>query len=129
MGKCTLLVDVLKSQLYIFKSQLYIFKSQLYIFKSQLYIFKSQLYIFKSQLNPYQDMSENNAAKNRQVTFAENSLFYRSLLQKRPNILRSLLIHATPYRAAIELTFENRSTVYFPFPDSKRFMNVFQIII
>ena len=34
-----------------------------------------------------------------------------------------------PFQVAIELTFENRSTVYFPFPDSKRFMNVFQIIM
>ena len=32
-----------------------------------------------------------------QVAFAEYSLFYRSLLQKRPMILRSLLIVATPY--------------------------------
>ena len=46
---------------------------------------------------PYQDMSENNAAKNRQVSFAEYRLFCRSLLQKRPMILGSLLIVATPY--------------------------------
>jgi len=32
-----------------------------------------------------------------QVSFAESSLFYRALLQKRPIILRSLLIVATPY--------------------------------
>ena len=32
-----------------------------------------------------------------QVSFAEYSLFYRDLLQKRPIILRSLLIVATPY--------------------------------
>ena len=32
-----------------------------------------------------------------QVSFAEHSLFYRALLQKRPIILRSLLIVATPY--------------------------------
>jgi len=31
------------------------------------------------------------------VSFAEYSLFYRALLQKRPVILRSLLIAATPY--------------------------------
>jgi len=31
------------------------------------------------------------------VSFAECSLFYRALLQKRPIILRSLLIEATPY--------------------------------
>jgi len=31
------------------------------------------------------------------VSFAEYSLFYRSLLQKRPITLRSLLIEATPY--------------------------------
>jgi len=32
-----------------------------------------------------------------QVSFAEYSLFYRALLQRRPVILRSLLIVATPY--------------------------------
>jgi len=32
-----------------------------------------------------------------QVSFAEYRLFYRALLQKRPIILRSLLIEATPY--------------------------------
>jgi len=32
-----------------------------------------------------------------QVSFAEYSLFYRALLQKRHIILRSLLIAATPY--------------------------------
>jgi len=32
-----------------------------------------------------------------QVSFAEYRLFYRALLQKRPVILRSLLIVATPY--------------------------------
>jgi len=32
-----------------------------------------------------------------QVSFAEYSLFYRALLQKRPIILRSLLIVASPY--------------------------------
>ena len=32
-----------------------------------------------------------------QVSFAEYSLFYRALVQKRPIILRSLLIVATPY--------------------------------
>jgi len=31
------------------------------------------------------------------VSFAEYSLFYRALLQKRPIILRSLLIAGTPY--------------------------------
>jgi len=35
---------------------------------------------------------------NLQTSFAEYSLFYRSLLQKRPIILRSLLIEATPYQ-------------------------------
>jgi len=33
-----------------------------------------------------------------EVSFAEYRLFYRALLKKRPNILRSLLIVATPYR-------------------------------
>ena len=32
-----------------------------------------------------------------QVSFAEYRLFYRAVLQKRPIILRSLLIVATPY--------------------------------
>jgi len=32
-----------------------------------------------------------------QVSFAEYTFFYRALLQKRPIILRSLLIVATPY--------------------------------
>ena len=32
-----------------------------------------------------------------QVSFAEYRLFYRALLQKRPIILRSLLVEATPY--------------------------------
>ena len=32
-----------------------------------------------------------------QVSFAEYSLFFRAPLQKRPVILRSLLIVATPY--------------------------------
>jgi len=31
------------------------------------------------------------------VSFAEYRLFYRALLQKRPRILRNLLIVATPY--------------------------------
>jgi len=39
-------------------------------------------------------------------SFAEYSLFYRALLQKRPIILRSLLIVATPY--------QNSSTVTLP---------------
>ena len=32
------------------------------------------------------------------VSFAEYRLFYRALLQKRPIILRSLLVVATPYK-------------------------------
>jgi len=35
------------------------------------------------------------------VSFAEYSLFYRDLLQKRPIILRSLLIVATPYQDVV----------------------------
>ena len=35
-----------------------------------------------------------------QVSFAENSPFYRALLQKRPIIWRSLLVIATPYASA-----------------------------
>ena len=37
-----------------------------------------------------------------QVSFAEYSLFYRALLQKRPIILRSLLIVATPHNTDSE---------------------------
>ena len=36
-----------------------------------------------------------------QLSFAEYSLFYKALLQKRPIILRSLLIEATPYGVAL----------------------------
>jgi len=35
------------------------------------------------------------------VSFAEYRLFYRALLQKRPIILRSLLIVATPYQCDV----------------------------
>jgi len=35
-----------------------------------------------------------------QVSFAEYSLFYKALLQKRPIILSILLTKATPYRAS-----------------------------
>jgi len=35
------------------------------------------------------------------VSFAEYRLFYRALLQKRPMILRSLLIVATPYHSTV----------------------------
>jgi len=38
-----------------------------------------------------------------QVSFAEYSLFYRALLQKRPIILRSLLLEATPYDVVVSL--------------------------
>jgi len=37
-----------------------------------------------------------------QVSCAEYSLFYRALLQKRPIILRSLLIVATPYQSVCQ---------------------------
>ena len=37
----------------------------------------------------------------KQVSFAKYRLFYRALLQKRPIILRSLLIVATPYSLRI----------------------------
>jgi len=40
-------------------------------------------------------------SSNLQVSFAEFSLFYRALLQKRPLILRSLLIEATPYQRPV----------------------------
>jgi len=48
-----------------------------------------------------------------QVSFAEYSLFYRALLQKRPIILRSLLIAATPYEYVM-----TRSCVYHNTPAS-----------
>jgi len=35
------------------------------------------------------------------VSFAEYSLFYRALLQKKPMILRSLVIVPTPYWMAV----------------------------
>ena len=38
------------------------------------------------------------------VSFAEHRLFCRSLLRKRPIILRSLLIVATPYLSPVSLT-------------------------
>jgi len=38
------------------------------------------------------------------LSFAEHSLFYRALLQKRPAILRSLLIETTPYATTHALT-------------------------
>jgi len=39
-----------------------------------------------------------------QVSFAEYRLFYRALLQKRPVLLRSLLIVATPYMIHVPIT-------------------------
>ena len=42
-----------------------------------------------------------------QVSFAEYSLFYRALLQKRPTIWRSLLIVATPYQIAASIPLLN----------------------
>jgi len=38
-----------------------------------------------------------------QVTFGEYHLFYRALLQKRPVILRSLQVVATPYHVLLDL--------------------------
>jgi len=40
-----------------------------------------------------------------QASFAEYRLFYRALLQKRPIILRSLLIIATPYTYMVSCAF------------------------
>jgi len=45
------------------------------------------------------------------VSFAEYSFFYRALLQKRPMILRSLLILATPYVTWM-FALENFSQMY-----------------
>ena len=42
-----------------------------------------------------------------QVSFAEYRLFYRALSQKRPIILRSLLIVATPYLTFICIRYRN----------------------
>ena len=39
------------------------------------------------------------------VSFPEYRLFYRALLQKRPMVLRSLLIVATPYQLARRVAF------------------------
>ena len=39
------------------------------------------------------------------ISFAKYSLFHRALLQKRPMILRSLLIVATPYKGLIITLF------------------------
>ena len=47
------------------------------------------------------EICKNNAAKNRQVSFAEFSLYNRALLQKRP-ILGSLPIQATPSQGISE---------------------------
>jgi len=48
-----------------------------------------------------------------QVSFAEYRLFYRALLQKRPVILKSLLIVATPY-VSDSLTFLQYTSRPFP---------------
>jgi len=47
------------------------------------------------------------------VTFAEYSLFYRALLQKRPIILRSLLIVATPYEGCCSQSATVRDITHF----------------
>jgi len=44
-----------------------------------------------------------------QVSFAEHRLFYRALLQKKPIILRSLLIVAAPYLCSALLEYMNVS--------------------
>jgi len=47
-----------------------------------------------------------------QVSFAEYRLFYRALLQKRPTVLRSLLIVATPYLHSVEyITRKQQHTI------------------
>jgi len=48
------------------------------------------------------------------VSFAEYRLYYRALVQKKPTILRSLLVVATPYSLMYDLTFmrdANQSSV------------------
>jgi len=45
------------------------------------------------------------------ASFAKYRLFYRALLQKRPIILRSLLIVATPYHDAYALLSVDRGIV------------------
>jgi len=49
-----------------------------------------------------------------QVSFAEYSLLYRYLLQKRPVILRSLLIEATPYQCPMWMCHVKQSTRDYP---------------
>jgi len=46
-----------------------------------------------------------------QVSFAEYPLFYRSLLQKRPRIIRSLLIEATPYALTTDYNINVRTCI------------------
>ena len=50
-----------------------------------------------------------------QVSFAEYRLFYGALLQKRPVILRSLLIAANPYHEKRPRVFNRVSKDFFPF--------------
>ena len=45
------------------------------------------------------------------ISFAEYSLFYRALLQKRPIILRSLPIVATPYTLCVRVSDDSDETL------------------
>jgi len=50
------------------------------------------------------------------VSFAEHSLFHRALLQKRPTILRSLLIVATPHENSLYPLSSSTHIMYIPTP-------------
>ena len=47
-----------------------------------------------------------------QVSFAEYRLLNRALLQKRPVILRSLLIEATPYSGSRKMTHNRNASIF-----------------
>jgi len=52
------------------------------------------------------------------ISFAEHSLFYRALLQRRPIILKSLLIVATPYQISPQFWYLF-SNIIRRYPDAK----------
>jgi len=56
------------------------------------------------------------------VSFAEYRLFYRALLQKRPLILRSLLIVATPYCLLPYVSYK-RGLIYETRPTKEAYIN------
>jgi len=62
-----------------------------------------------------------------QVSFAECHLFYRAFLQKRPVILRSLLIVATPY-LVIHVSIDMKRVIHVSI-DMKRVIHVYKGVI